>query len=64
MINVNIDTKTKIGQNSAYVKADNGVNVIIHFSSEDNSEVEDIVTNNLLISYEKRIKKESYIHNK
>ena len=55
---------TRTGVDSAYVKADNGVNVSIHFSSEDNTEVEDFVTNNLLISYEKRIKKESYIHNK
>ena len=55
---------TRTGADSAYVKGDNGVNVRINFSSEDNSEVEDIVINNLLISYEKRIKKESYIHNK
>lgn len=55
---------TRTGQDSTYVKANNGVNVRINFSSEDNSEVEDIVTNNLLLSYEKRIKKESYIHNK
>lgn len=55
---------TRTGQNSAYVKVDNGVNVSIHFSSEDNTEVEDIVTNNLLLSYEKRIKKESHIRDK
>ena len=55
---------TRTGADSAYVKVDNGVNVRINFSSEDNSEVEDIVTNNLLISYEKRIKKESHIHDK
>jgi len=55
---------TRTGQDSACVKVDNGVNVRINFSSEDNSEVEDIVINNLLISYEKRIKKESHIHDK
>ena len=55
---------TRTGQDTVFVKANNGVNVRINFSSEDNSEVEDIVTNNLLISYEKRIKKESHIHNK
>ena len=55
---------TRTGQDSVYVKGDNGVNVRINFSSEDNSEVEDIVINNLLISYEKRIKKESHIHDK
>ena len=55
---------TRIGQNVAFVKADNGVNVRINFSSEDNSEIEDIVTNNLLLSYEKRIKKESRIYDK
>ena len=55
---------TRTGQDSAYVKAENGVNVRINFSSEDNSEVEDIVTNNLLLSYEKRIKKESHILDK
>ena len=55
---------TRTGQDTVFVKANNGVNVRINFSSEDNSEVEDIVTNNLLLSYEKRIKKESYIHNK
>ena len=55
---------TRTGQDSAHVKANNGVNVRINFSSEDNAEVEDIVTNNLLLSYEKRIKKESHIHDK
>ena len=55
---------TRTGQDTVFVKANNGVNVRINFSSEDNSEVEDIVTNNLLLSYEKRIKKESHIHNK
>jgi hypothetical protein len=55
---------TRTGQNSAYVKADNGVNVRMNFSSVDNTEVEGIVTNNLLLSYEKRIKKESHIHDK
>ena len=55
---------TRTGNDSIYMKADNGVNVRITFSSEDNTEVEDVVTNNLLLSYEKRIKKESHIHNK
>jgi hypothetical protein len=55
---------TRTGRDSVCVKVDNGVNVRINFSSEDNYEVEDNVTNNLLLSYEKRIKKESYIHNK
>ena len=55
---------TRTGRDSVCVKGDNGVNVRINFSSEDNSEVEDIVINNLLISYEKRIKKESHIHDK
>ena len=55
---------TRTGQDTVFVKANNGVNVRINFSSEDNSEVEDIVTNNLLLSYEKRIKKESHIHDK
>ena len=55
---------TRTGQDTALVKANNGVNVRINFSSEDNSEVEDIVTNNLLLSYENRIKKESHIHDK
>ena len=55
---------TRTGRDSACVKVENGVNVRINFSSEDNTEVEDIVTNNLLLSYEKRIKKESHIHDK
>ena len=55
---------TRTGQNTVYVKAENGVNVRINFSSEDNTEVEEIVTNNLLLSYENRIKKESHIHYK
>lgn len=55
---------TRTGRDNVSMKADNGINVRINFSSEDNTEVEDIVTNNLLLSYEKRIKKESYIHNK
>lgn len=55
---------TRTGRDSVCVKVDNGVNVRINFSSEDNSGIEDIVTNNLLLSYEKRIKKESHIHDK
>ena len=55
---------TRTGQDTVFMKANNGVNVRINFSSEDNTEVEDIVTNNLLLSYEKRIKKESHIRDK
>lgn len=50
-------TIIKKGLNSFEFKTKGGVNVRINFASEDNYTVEDNVTNNLLISYEDRIKK-------
>ena len=50
-------TMTKIGLNSVELKTDKGVTVKMNFNTNDNYEVEDNVTSNLLMSYEERIKK-------
>lgn len=50
-------TLVRTGLNSVEFKTVNGVNVKINFSSKDNYAVEDNVTNNLLMSYEDRIKR-------
>ena len=50
-------TMIRTGLNSVEFKTAKGVNVKINFSAKDNHDVEDTVTNNLLMSYEERIKK-------
>ena len=51
-------TMTRTGLNSVEYKTDKGVTVKMKFNANDNYEVEDNVTSNLLMSYEERIKKE------
>lgn len=46
----------RILENVVVVETDTGNRVTIIFQKEDNPDIEDIVTNNLLMSYEQRIK--------
>ena len=46
----------RTGVNSVEFKTAQGVNVKINFCVKDNYDVEDTVTNNLLMSYEERMK--------
>ena len=50
-------TMKRIGVNSVEFKTAKGVTVKMNFNTNDNYEVEDNVTSNLLMSYEERIKK-------
>ena len=49
-------TIKRIDENKAVMKMENGSKVIIIFKKEDNPDIEDIVTNNLMMSYEQRMK--------
>lgn len=49
-------TIKRIDENRAVMEMYNGSKVIIIFKKEDNPDIEDIVTNNLMMSYEQRIK--------
>lgn len=47
----------RIDENKAAMEMENGSKVIIIFKKKDNPDIEDIVTNNLMMSYEQRMKK-------
>ena len=49
-------TIKRIDENKAVMEMENGSKVIIIFKKEDNPDIEDIVTNNLMMSYELRMK--------
>ncbi len=49
-------TIKRIDENKAVMNMENGSKVIIIFKKEDNPDIEDIVTNNLMMSYEQRMK--------
>ena len=49
-------TIKRIDQNRAVMEMYNGSKVIIIFKKEVKPEIEDIVTNNLMMSYEQRMK--------
>ena len=49
-------TIKRIDKNKAVMEMENGRKVTIIFRKEDNPDIEDIVTNNLMMSYEQRIK--------
>ena len=49
-------TIKRIDENRAVMEMYNGSKVIIIFKKEDNTDIEDIVTNNLMMSYEQRMK--------
>ena len=46
----------RIDENKAVMDMENGSKVVIIFKKEDNPDIEDIVTNNLMMSYEQRMK--------
>lgn len=50
-------TMKRTAENVVVMETDKGSNVTIIFQKEDNPDIEDIVTNNLLMSYEERMKK-------
>ena len=49
-------TMQRTGENAAEMKTENGCCIRIIFDKEYNTEVENIITNNLLMSYEQRIR--------
>ena len=49
-------TIKRIDENRAVMEMYNGSKVIIIYKKEDNPDIEDIVTNNLMMSYEQRMK--------
>ncbi len=49
-------TMQRIAENVVIMKTDNGCSVKIIFRKEDNPDIENIVTENLLTSYERRIR--------
>ena len=49
-------TIKRIDENKATMEMENGSKVVIIFKKEDNPDIEDIVTNNLMMSYEQRMK--------
>ena len=49
-------TIKRIDENKAIMEMENGSKVIIIFKKEDNPDIKDIVTNNLMMSYEQRMK--------
>ena len=48
-----------IADNVVEMETENGNHVKIVFSEEDNPEIENIVTNNIMMSYEQRIRGKS-----
>lgn len=49
-------TIERIGENKVVMNMENGVEVTIIFRKKDNTDIEDIVTNNLMMSYEQRMR--------
>lgn len=49
-------TIKRIDKNKAIMEMENGSRITLIFRDEDNPDIEDIVTNNLMMSYEQRIK--------
>lgn len=49
-------TIKRTDENKAVMEMDNGSKITIIFREKDNPDIEDIVTNNLMMSYEQRMK--------
>ena len=47
----------RVDKDTVKVTTEEGNIITIHFKTEDNPDIEDIVTDNLLTSYDKRLKK-------
>ena len=46
---------TRVDENTVKYTTEDGSNVTLRFRKEDNPDIEDIITENLLSSYERRI---------
>lgn len=46
---------TRVDENTVTYTTEDGSNVTLRFMKEDNPDIEDIITENLLSSYERRI---------
>ena len=46
---------TRVNENTVKYTTEDGSNVTLRFREEDNPDIEDIITENLLSSYERRI---------
>ena len=44
--------------NSVMMKSEKGIDIKLVFKEDDNPEIENMVTNNLMMSYEQRIKED------
>lgn len=53
MLNCEIE---RIDADTVVMTTKRGEKIILHFQSEDNPDIENIITDNLLTSYERRIK--------
>ena len=49
-------TLKRMDKNIVIMELENKTKIIIRFREADNPDIEDIVTNNLMMSYEKRMK--------
>lgn len=47
---------TRVDENTVKYTTEDGSNVTLRFRKEDNPDIEDIITENLLSSYERRIR--------
>lgn len=49
-------TLKRLDKNIVIMELENKTKIIIRFREEDNPDIEDIITNNLMMSYEQRMK--------
>ena len=49
-------TLKRLNKNIVIMELENKTKIIIRFREEDNPDIEDIITNNLMMSYEQRMK--------
>ncbi len=54
-------TLKRTAENVAVMETENGCKVTIVFKKEENPDIEDIVTNNLMMSYEQRMRKTNLV---
>lgn len=52
----------RVDENTVVMKTEKGNTVTLRFKPEDNPEIEDIITDNLLTSYERRIRAQAKIN--
>lgn len=49
-------TLKRLDKNIVIMELENKTKIIVRFREEDNPDIEDIITNNLMMSYEQRMK--------